>query len=193
MIILDAGHGKNTPGKRSPIYGDGSQLFEWEFNRDIVNQIADKLSVLNIKYHILVPGSFDMPLEDRVKNANMFGVNNLYISVHANAGRGKGVEIFTSKGETLSDKIATIFIKEFINEFPLERVRSDYADGDSDKEENFYVLKNTVMPAILTENFFMDNERECREFLMDAAMRDRISDYHVYGIMETLKKYPELK
>ena len=35
IVILDNGHGEETAGKRSPVWGDGSQLFEWEFNRDI--------------------------------------------------------------------------------------------------------------------------------------------------------------
>ena len=42
MVILDNGHGKETSGKRSPIWSDGSQLFEWEFNRDIVQRISNK-------------------------------------------------------------------------------------------------------------------------------------------------------
>ena len=44
-IILENGHGSQTPGKRSPIWGDGSQLLEWEFNRDIVRRIAAMLKV----------------------------------------------------------------------------------------------------------------------------------------------------
>ena len=36
MILLDNGHGCDTPGKRSPVWPDGRQLLEWEFNRDIV-------------------------------------------------------------------------------------------------------------------------------------------------------------
>ncbi len=43
IIILDAGHGVDCAGKRSPIWGDGSQLLEWEFNRDIVRRIAAML------------------------------------------------------------------------------------------------------------------------------------------------------
>ena len=39
-ILLDNGHGQETPGKRSPVWADGSQLFEYEFNRDIVRRIA---------------------------------------------------------------------------------------------------------------------------------------------------------
>ena len=42
-ILLDNGHGYDTPGKRSPIWPDGSQLFEWEFNRDIVSRIENSI------------------------------------------------------------------------------------------------------------------------------------------------------
>lgn len=192
MIILDNGHGVNTPGKRSPIWGEDLQLMEYEFNRDIVKRISEQLTELDIKHLVLVPGLHDISLKERVKNANKYGRKNLFISVHANAGRGKGMEVFTSRGKTKSDLIATIFIKEFIEVFPLERVRSDYSDGDPDKEANFYVLKNTVMPAILTENFFMDNERECRDILMTEYGRGKIAEYHINGILEAKKQFPEL-
>ena len=55
LWILDAGHGINTKGKRSPVWKDGSQLLEWEFNRAIVNRIAEKCKEKGIAYHILVP------------------------------------------------------------------------------------------------------------------------------------------
>ena len=35
LIIIDEGHGRDTPGKRSPLWSDGTQLYEWEFNRFI--------------------------------------------------------------------------------------------------------------------------------------------------------------
>mgnify|MGYP000817767973 FL=1 len=34
-ILIDNGHGRATAGKRSPVWPDGKQLFEYEFNRDI--------------------------------------------------------------------------------------------------------------------------------------------------------------
>ena len=64
MIILDNGHGKETPGKRSPIWRDGSQLFEYEFNRDIVKRISVMLDADNIKYHVLVPELEDITLQE---------------------------------------------------------------------------------------------------------------------------------
>ena len=39
LVILDNGHGINTPGKRSPVWDDGTQLFEWKFNRNIVKEL----------------------------------------------------------------------------------------------------------------------------------------------------------
>jgi N-acetylmuramoyl-L-alanine amidase len=35
------------------------------------------------------------------------------------------------------------------------------------------------MPAILSENFFMTNERECKNLLMTESGRDRIAKIHI--------------
>ena len=56
IVLLDNGHGGiingtyQTPGKRSPIWNDGSQLFEGEFNRAIVNGIIEELKILKIDF-----------------------------------------------------------------------------------------------------------------------------------------------
>ena len=191
IVLLDNGHGGlingiyQTPGKRSPIWNDGSQLFEGEFNRAIVNGIIEDLTTLRIPYVNIAAEYRDVTLETRVNRANKYGSQNcFYLSVHSNAGGGHGSEVYTSTGSTKSDKIATIFGEEFKREFPNRRLRTDFSDGDLDKEKNFYVLKNTKMPAILTENFFMDNEEECKSLLMTREGRAKIIKYHV----ETIKR-----
>lgn len=60
MVILDAGHGYNTKGKRSPVWSDGSQLFEWEFNRDVVKRIREgiiktKVMTVDKSKEIVIP------------------------------------------------------------------------------------------------------------------------------------------
>ncbi|MCH2193680.1 N-acetylmuramoyl-L-alanine amidase [Kordia sp.] len=189
IVLLDNGHGGlingtyQTPGKRSPIWSDGSQLFEGEFNRAIVNGIIEELTTLRIPYENLAPEYRDVTLQTRVRRANKYGSRNcFYISVHSNAGGGHGSEIFTSVRNTRSDAIATVFGEEFKREFPNRRLRTDFSDGDLDKEKNFYVLKQTRMPAILTENFFMDNEEECKSLLMTREGRSKIIRYHVEAI-----------
>ena len=42
------------------------------------------------------------------------------------------------------------------------------------------------MPAILTENFFMDTERECKAYLLTREGRNRIIDFHVRAIRKVI-------
>ena len=193
LIILDNGHGMDTKGKRSPVWSDGSQLIEAEFNRDIVNRIARKLNMLAVPYAILVSELNDVPLEERCRRANMwheaYDHDSVLISVHANAGGGKGWEVFTSPGETKADEIATIIAEQAKAEFEPDgfKMRFDHTDGDPDKEADFYILKHTKCPAVLTENFFYDNEAECR-FLMSEEGRERIANMHVKSILKIIEK-----
>ena len=66
--------------------------------------------------------------------------------------------------------------------FPDRRIRTDYSDKDPDWEENFYLLRKTLYPAVLTENFFMDGLD--LEFLQSRAGKQAIIDTHVEGIIE---------
>nr|DAP77331.1 MAG TPA: Cell wall hydrolase autolysin [Caudoviricetes sp.] len=191
IVLLDNGHGKETAGKRSPIWSDGSQLFEWEFNRDIVRRIAEKLQADGIPYRVLVPEENDISLTERARRANEyakeFNGKAYVLSIHANAGGGTGWEVYTSPGQTPSDAIATVFFEEAGREFVPDgwRMRSDYSDGDPDKEANFAILTKTTCPAILTENFFMDTEKDCR-FIMSEDGRERIANMHVAAIKRVL-------
>ena len=47
-VLLDNGHGENTPGKRSPKWSDGSQLFEWEYAREIAKGVYNQLRAKGI-------------------------------------------------------------------------------------------------------------------------------------------------
>jgi len=188
-VLLDNGHGGlingayQTSGKRSPIWDDGTQLFEGEFNRSIVNQIIEELTSLQINYVNIAPEYWDVRLETRVKRANKYDVaDSFYLSIHSNAGGGHGSEIFTSPGDTKSDYVATIFGNEYKSMFPDRALRTDFSDGDLDKERRFYVLTRTRMPAILTENFFMDNQEECKTLLMTRQGREKIARYHINAI-----------
>lgn len=191
IVLLDNGHGKETAGKRSPVWSDGSQLFEWEFNRDIVRRIAEKLEADGIPYRVLVPEETDISLTERARRANEyakeFNGKAYVLSIHANAGGGTGWEVYTSLGQTPSDAIATVFFEEAGREFVPDgwRMRSDYSDGDPDKEANFAILTKTTCPAVLTENFFMDTEKDCR-FIMSEDGRERIANMHVAAIKKVI-------
>ena len=164
-IILDNGHGLNTPGKRSP---DGT-LIEAIYTRQLVKDLAPELEKLGHTVHILVPEPEDIPLNVRVKRINAVcravGVKNtILISIHLNAdGDGTkwmnatGWSCYTCKGQTESDRLADCLYKAAEQILKNQVIRTDYArDGDSDWEENFYILRHSLCPSVLTEGFFMD-------------------------------------
>lgn len=194
--LLDPGHGGidpdtgiyTTAGKRSPKWDNGTQYFEGVGNREIVNKLKVKLDEYRIPYFDIVKGSWrDIPLRDRVKRANnyqvMFG-NCIYLSIHSDAfsmESANGYSVYTSEGQTQSDIFAEVFINNMVKYFPDHRLRKDTRDGDKDKEASFYVLKRTMSPALLIENFFMTNYREC-QLLLDEEFQNRIVDCHFESI-----------
>ena len=196
-ILLDNGHGENTPGKRSPIWSDGTQLFEYKFNRCIVEGIAKRLKELNILHEIIVPEIKDISLSERVKRINkyseLYGTRNcLMISIHANAGGGTGWECYTTIGKTNSDIYAELFYEaaEWMwdndNDKEKRKIRYDLTDGDKDKEANFTIIYGAKCPAILTENFFMDTYKDCK-YIQSIEGQEDIIEMHIDGILKSLK------
>ena len=191
-ILIDNGHGENTAGKRSPMWPDGTELREWGFNRDIAKRVFSALQRHGVDVELIVKEDIDVPLSERCNRVNEIakveGKNNcLLVSIHANAGGGTGWEAFTSVGETRSDKFATIFYEIAQEMFEGWAIRKDTTDGDPDKESQFYILRKTVCPAILTENFFMDTEKDCK-FIMSEIGRRKVADFHVQAILNCIDR-----
>jgi N-acetylmuramoyl-L-alanine amidase len=187
-VLLDNGHGGlingiyQTSGKRAT--HNGKTIYEGEFNRAIVNGIIEQLTLLNIPYVNITPEYSDITLETRVARANKYPANSsIFFSIHSNAGGGSGSEFYTTPRQTKSDKIATILGEEYRKEFPNRILRTDFSDGDLDKEFDFYVIKRTKMPGVLTENFFMDNLDEFTNILNTRSGRQKIIDFHVKAIV----------
>ena len=195
LILIDNGHGLDTPGKRSP---DGKFL-EATYTREIARRVVADLIDRDYNAQLLVPETEDIPLSERVcrinAHCNTLGKSNvILISIHVNAAgigtkwfNATGWSCYTSKGQTTSDLIAECFYAAAKKNFPGRRIRTDYSDTDPDWEENFYILRNSLCPAVLTENFFMDNPSDL-EYLQSRAGKEAIVDTHVEGIMEWLSE-----
>lgn len=191
-VLLDAGHGIDTPGKRSP---DGS-FREYLWNRQVADLVLARLRACDIDADLVVTETNDISLRTRAMRVNkvcdQVGASNvILVSIHSNAaGNGKtwmnaqGWCCFTSPGKTKADTIAERMYEAFTAAFPEKKMRRDTSDGDSDYEENFYVLTKTRCPAVLLENFFFDNREECA-WLLQCETKVRIADAIVAGI----KKY----
>ena len=191
IILIDPGHGIDTPGKRSP---DGKFL-EYLWNRQIADLLLDRFMIMGIDASLVVTETNDISLSTRVQRVNKVcskvGASNvILLSIHSNAaGDGskwmsaQGWSCYTSKGETKSDLIAECLYDAFETEFAEKKIRKDMSDGDRDWEENFYVLHKSKCPAVLLENYFYDNRDECAWLLKDET-KERIADAIVKGIIQ---------
>ena len=193
-VLIDPGHGIDTPGKRSP---DG-KFREYLWNRQVADLLGARLVAMGIDASPVVTETNDIPLSTRVQRVNRIsskiGASNvILVSIHANAaGNGgwmnaKGWSCYTSKGNTESDRIAECLYDAFEKEFPDRKIRKDLSDGDRDWEENFYVLAKSRCPAVLLENFFYDNMEECA-FLLKDETKERIASAAALGIARYLEK-----
>ena len=191
IILIDPGHGIDTPGKRSP---DGKFL-EYLWNRQIADLLLNRFMMMDIDASLVVTETNDISLATRAQRVNRIcskvGASNvILLSIHSNAaGDGRkwmsaqGWSCYTSKGETKSDVIAECLYDAFEAEFAEKKIRKDMSDGDRDWEENFYVLQKSKCPAVLLENFFYDNRDECAWLLKDET-KERIADTIVKGITQ---------
>ena len=187
-IVVNAGHGPDTPGKRSP---DGS-LREYQFNAPV----ARRIGALLLQYEgveILHPfdDSRDVPLQERTDRANSWGAN-LYVSIHANAaGDGaswhsaEGIETFVHDSRPRAAEALAIAIQRKIIA----------ATGRADrgvKSQNFHELRETKCTAVLVECGFMTHKQEC-ELLKSDAYREKCAQAIASAIAETygLRKRPE--
>ena len=190
-ILIDNGHGVNTPGKRSP---DG-RFREYAWAREIARAIVADCKDLGYDAELLVPEEYDVCLSARCYRANCWcerlGKSNvLLVSIHVNAaGKGDrwynatGWSAYTCKGQTRSDKLADCLYKQAGLWLSGHRLRMDYSDGDPDIESDFASLKKTACPAVLTENGFQDCE-ESLLFLESNEGKEAIIGLHVDGILD---------
>jgi N-acetylmuramoyl-L-alanine amidase len=205
--LLDPGHGGiiegvyQTAGKRSPHFPDGSVLYEGEFNRDIVSRIMKLTSgwapgrhKTHYRLHAidtinLVDTEEDMPLRVRVKKANDIHRekgNCIYVSVHANAfgngrdfNRAKGICTFHHYRSAAGKRLAAS-LQDWLSGLTSFRDRGVISN---DRWANFYVLRKTHMPAVLSENGFMTNFDDASD-LMDPDVRQAIANAHFAMIQE---------
>lgn len=157
-IVLDAGHGINTPGKRCMKSIDANETREWYLNQRIVSKLQEKLQDYDVEVlRVDDPtGNSDVPLGTRCSKANNFNAD-IYCSFHHNAGinggSGGGLSVLTYDNSAEAVRLRDTLYNCLISAGGLAGNRSNpkYADPD------LYVLNSTKMIAVLVEHGFMDS------------------------------------
>ena len=96
-VLVDNGHGENTPGKRSP---DG-RLREWSYTREIADMVIFGLRKKGVDAERIVKEDTDVPLSERCRRANNIyketGKRAILVSIHCNAA-GSGTNWMNARG-----------------------------------------------------------------------------------------------
>lgn len=178
VVVLDPGHGQDTPGKRSP---DGT-LREYEFNGDVALRAKRLLEARGVKVVLTRPCTLkdqDVPLSKRVAIAHQARAD-LFVSIHANAhgngrewtpARGYEVYVYALGGD--AHRLAQRLVDE------AERLIAPAGvpiRKPPIKVANFCVIRRTSMPAVLIEHGFMTNKDECA-ILKSDSFRARAAEH----------------
>lgn len=184
-VFIDPGHGGNDPG------AVGNGLVEKDITLDISLRLEKFLigNYQNVSVNMSRRTDKTVSLSERTRQANNWDAD-LYISIHINAGGGLGFESYIFNGQ-FSNKNRTQRIRAHIHDTIMENL--NWTDRGK-KEANFHVLRETRMPAVLTESGFIDRREDARN-MRDSSWLQSIAESHGLGIAKafnlTAKEAPE--
>lgn len=190
-LYIDDGHGMETAGKRTPVFPEeqdvaGLQIHENQFNAAVAEKLKNMAELEGYRVVMTAPEETDTPLGTRTARANAdmtsngLGVyNTAFISIHYNALNGKwdgesgGIEVYHYPGSAGGTALAVAIHQE---------LKKGIVQVDRGiKEANFYVLRETSMPAVLIEAGFMDCLKEA-ERMLDPVFQNEVARETLDGI-----------
>lgn len=186
IVCIDAGHGVDTKGKRSP----DESLREYKYCRDIAKQLSVRLERVGIGTYIVVPEEYDLSINNRVKRVNSRIKQNrdggICVSIHNNAAgsdgnwrTASGWECLIAPNASQSSKTLARCLYEAAENAGV-KVRKN-TETVPYKTMNLGICRDTNCPAVLVENFFMDNKEECA-WLLSEKGKNTVVDILFNGI-----------
>lgn len=179
-IVIDVGHGGTDRGARGHVpYCEEKKLCL--LTARLVRQYLDQLG-----YHVVMTRNTDnfIPLPKRVEIASQAGAN-IFVSVHFNSSRSpeaKGIEVFFC--DSKEDKTRTSASRKLADAILSRVIRRTSANSRGVKKGNFYVIRETSMPAVLVEGGFISNPKE-RALLKSREYQEKIAQ----GIADGIDQY----
>lgn len=191
IVLIDNGHGSDTPGKRSP----DNRLLEYAYCREIAQRVSRALTLHGVKSMLLAPESEDTPLKERVRKANAWarkeGAKNVaLISIHVNAAGADGKWHDASGFSVYVSNNASDEAKRLARIFTAKAEDLRLMGNRSVPSKKYWVqslamTRDTACPAVLTENLFQDNKGDV-DFLLSEEGKQAITRLHVDSILQYL-------
>ncbi|WP_100372114.1 N-acetylmuramoyl-L-alanine amidase [Bacillus sp. FJAT-45037] len=175
-LMIDPGHGGRDPGAVA------NGLVEKDLVLTIAHHVRN-IMVRDYGVHVRMTRNSDVfvSLEERARIANEWGAD-YFLSIHCNAGGGTGFETFRHP----SAKSQTSAFQDAIHHGVTRRLS---VANRGMKTANFAVLRMTNMPAVLTENLFVDHPGDARQ-LKDSDVLYELALGHVEGLVKLLNLKP---
>ncbi|MFD2369595.1 N-acetylmuramoyl-L-alanine amidase [Brevibacillus sp. GCM10020057] len=176
LIVVDAGHGGKDPGSLG-----AAGNHEKDYTLAVANKVVELLKQYK-EFQVVPVRTTDVfyELSERVAIANEQNAD-LFLSIHANSfpkPTAGGTETFYYNAN--SKTFAQIVHKHL-------QGATQFTDRGV-KSSAYYVIKNTKMPAVLTETGFLSNPSENAK-LTDPAFQDKIARALVAAIREYYLSY----
>lgn len=193
-ILIDNGHGANTPGKQSP---DG-RLKEYAYTREIAKRVVKCLQCKGYDAQRIVEEETDVSLSVRCQRVNAIckqvGAKNvLLVSIHNNAAGADG-KWHDAKGFSAHVAMNASSKSKMLAQYLWNEAIQQGLKGNRSVPVAPYVVQNlaicrdTQCAAVLTENLFQDNKEDV-ELLLSEEGKVRVADTHVNAIVEFIKDY----
>ena len=208
VVFIDEGHGGIDPltGKyttapskmwkhKEGVFHNGTEFYEGVSNRIIGSKLIKLLEAEGIKYVRLAHEYKDTSRPSRYENANYYHKTvqkGFGISIHSNASQthdARGWCVFTSMGETDSDKLAAVLydrVEFLLKDYGIRMRTPGTVDKNGIKHKDYDskldMVHLTKMPFILPENLFFDQIDDAR-LLMDEKVQDLLAQAHFEMIL----------
>jgi len=185
-IVLDAGHGGLDPGS----IGYKSKVKESDINLAVCLKLENKLKSAGFRvvltredenglYGLSTKNYKKRDMQKRkeiIKKANP----NMVVSIHMNSyirHNLRGAQVFYDKNSLVSEALALSIQDQFASK--LEKSDKGISVGD------YYMLKCTDAPSVITECGFMSNEED-EKLLSTPSYQEKIADCIFVGIITFL-------
>lgn len=172
-IYLDPGHGGTDPGATA------NGLKEKNIVLDIAKKLKNNLQKYSgVKVRLSRTNDTFISLSQRASDANSWGAD-IFVSIHINAGGGTGFESFIYNGNVSGKTVSNQ------NTIHKEIMKQINVKDRGKKKANLAVLRQSKMPAILTEVLFIDTKADAGK-LKDSKFIDKVVTGHENGIVKAL-------